>query len=45
MYVGNDLYRGSYRRCGEGDYRLTRNEIELMRFEQKNVDNPAENEL
>lgn len=45
VYVGNDLYRGSYRRCGEGDYRLTRNEIELMRFEQKNVDNLAENEL
>lgn len=30
VYVGGDLYRGSYRRSGEGDYRCTREEIESM---------------
>ena len=35
VYIGNDLYRGSYRRCGEGDYRLTREEIDAMLAEQK----------
>ena len=35
VYIENDLYRGSYRRCGEGDYRLTREEIDAMLAEQK----------
>lgn len=30
VYIGNDPYRGTYRRCGEGDYRCTREEIEEM---------------
>lgn len=30
VYIENDVYRGSYRRCGEGDYRLTKEEIDVM---------------
>ena len=30
VYIENDLYRGTYRRCGEGDYRCIREEIEEM---------------
>lgn len=30
VFIGNDIYRGSYRRCGEGDYRCTREEIAAM---------------
>lgn len=30
VYIGGDPYRGSYRRCGEGDYRCTREEIDTM---------------
>lgn len=30
VYIENDLYRGSYRRSGEGDYRCTREEIDAM---------------
>ena len=30
VYIGTDPYRGSYRRCGEGDYRCTREEIDAM---------------
>lgn len=30
VYIGTDPYRGSYRRCGEGDYRLTREEVDTM---------------
>lgn len=30
VYIGNDLYRGSYRRNGEGDYRCAREEIDAM---------------
>lgn len=30
VYIDNDLYRGSYRRSGEGDYRCTREEIDAM---------------
>lgn len=30
VYIDNDVYRGSYRRCGEGDYRCTREEVEAM---------------
>lgn len=30
VYIGTDPYRGSYRRCGEGDYRCTKEEIDAM---------------
>ena len=30
VYIGSDPYRGSYRRCGEGDYRLTKEEVDAM---------------
>lgn len=30
VYIGGDPYRGSYCRCGEGDYRLAKEEIEAM---------------
>lgn len=30
IYLDSDLWRGAYRRCGEGDYRLSREEIEAM---------------
>ena len=30
VYIGTDPYRGSYRRCGEGDYRLTKEEVDAM---------------
>jgi predicted HTH transcriptional regulator len=30
VYIGTDPYRGSYRRCGEGDYRLTKEEVDTM---------------
>lgn len=30
VYVGGGLYTGSYRRCGDGDYRLTRAEVDAM---------------
>ena len=30
VYIDNDPYRGTYRRCGEGDYRCTAEEVEQM---------------
>lgn len=30
VYIGGDPYRGSYHRCGEGDYRFTKEEIDQM---------------
>lgn len=30
VYIGSDPYLGSYRRCGEGDYRCTKEEIQRM---------------
>lgn len=30
VYIGSDIYRGSYYRCGEGDCRLPRREVEAM---------------
>ena len=30
VYIGTDPYRGSYRRCGEGDYRCTKEVIDAM---------------
>lgn len=35
VYVGGDLWRGTYLRCGEGDFRCTREQIEAM-LAQKN---------
>lgn len=30
VYLEGDRYRGSYRRCGEGDYRCTKEEVDEM---------------
>ena len=30
VYIENDIYRGSYRRSGEGDYRLSREEVDSL---------------
>ena len=30
VYIENDPYRGSYRRSGEGDYRLSREEVDAL---------------
>lgn len=30
VYIGSDPYRRSYYRCGEGDYRITKEEIDRM---------------
>lgn len=38
VYIGEDLYRGSYYRCGEGDCRLPRHEIDAM---LRDRDDPA----
>lgn len=35
VYVGGDLYRGSYVRRGEGDYRCTKEEINAMLAESR----------
>ena len=35
VYIDNDLHRGSYRRCGEGDYRCTEEEIAAMLKEKR----------
>lgn len=35
VYIDNDLYRGSYRRSGEGDYRCTTEEIDAMLRERR----------
>ena len=35
VYVGGDLYRGSYGRRGEGDYRCTKEEINAMLAESR----------
>ena len=34
VYIENDLYHGAYCRCGEGDYRLTPEEIDTMLAEK-----------
>lgn len=36
VYIDNDIYRGTYRRNGEGDYRCTREEIDAMLVHRKN---------
>lgn len=35
IYIENDIYRGSYRRSGEGDYRCTKEEIDAMLAKRK----------
>ena len=35
VYIEGDLYRGTYRRCGEGDYRCTTEEIDAMLAEKR----------
>jgi predicted HTH transcriptional regulator len=35
VYIGTDPYSGSYCRCGEGDYRIPREEIEIMLTNRK----------
>ena len=30
VYIGNDPYRGAYYRCGEGDYRIPKEEVRAM---------------
>ena len=30
VYIGTDPYRGAYYRCGEGDYRIEKREIDAM---------------
>lgn len=37
VYVGGDILQGSYRRCGEGDYRCTPEEIEKMLLRRENI--------
>ncbi len=37
IYIGNDLWCGTYRRCGEGDYRCTPDEIQRMLNEKKEL--------
>lgn len=36
VYIGADPYCGSYRRYGEGDYRLTKEEVDAMLAQRKN---------
>lgn len=35
VYIDNDLYRGTYRRSGEGDYRCTKEQIDTMLAERE----------
>ena len=35
VYIDNDPYRGSYRRSGEGDYRMSREEVDAMLAERE----------
>ena len=39
VYIDNDPYRGTYRRCGEGDCRCPREEVDAM-FRQSSPANP-----
>ncbi len=38
VYIGADIYRGSYYRCGEGDCRLPRREVEAMLRDREDPD-------
>jgi len=35
VFIGSDPYTGSYRRCGEGDYRIPREEIQALLEKKK----------
>ena len=35
VYIENDVYHGSYRRSGEGDYRCSREEVDAMLAQRK----------
>ena len=35
VYIENDLYRGTYRRSGEGDYRCSQEEVDAMLAERE----------
>ena len=37
VYIENDPYRGTYRRCGEGDYRCVREEVDAMLRQQSHT--------
>lgn len=37
VYIENDPYRGTYRRCGEGDYRCDREEVDAMLRQQSHT--------
>lgn len=37
VYIVNDPYRGTYRRCGEGDYRCDREEVDAMLRQQSHT--------
>lgn len=37
VYIENDPYRGTYRRCGEGDYRCGREEVDAMLRQQSHT--------
>lgn len=36
IFLGEDPYRGTYRRCGEGDYHCTRAEVDTMLRDREN---------
>ena len=42
VYIGGDIYRGSYRRCGEADLSCTREEIDAM-LEEGREQNASDN--
>lgn len=35
VYIGADVYQGTYRRTGEGDYRCSRDEVDVMLAQQQ----------
>ncbi len=41
VYIDSDPYRGSYYRCGEGDYRFPKEEIDRMLAQRYNAENEA----
>jgi predicted HTH transcriptional regulator len=41
VYIDSDPYRGSYYRCGEGDYRFPKEEIDRMLAQRYHAENEA----
>lgn len=41
VYIDSDPYRGSYYRCGEGDYRLPKEKIDRMLAQRYHAENEA----